>query len=324
MSFQFYSESDFDRARFKAFVREIVASVAHRPNELVSFETVRRSLKVFGESYRGVRAVRVDHIVGSTSQRYHDFDRAFLPLQTRTKSRWRRVDEAYHEEVGLPPVELYQVGEVYFVRDGHHRVSVARERGQEYIDAEVIEMKTAIPLTLADVTGKTFEIAAMRAEFKDTTRLDTLRPDNNIHFSEPGGYLRLIEHIAVHRYYMGIDRKRPVRFEDAVKSWYDNLYTPIVRAIREHHILADFPNRTEADLYLWIMDHYYFLKEQDSNVALEDAAVDFAKHYSQKLNKRLLRSVRQVVTNFLGSAEPQPLIGTMVSEPHPPEESRDG
>lgn len=323
MSFQLYSESDFDRARFKAFVREIVASVAHRPNELVSFDTVRRSLKIFGESYRGVRPVKVDHIVGSTTQRYHDFDRAFLPVQARTKSRWRRVDEAYHEEVGLPPVELYQVGEVYFVRDGHHRVSVARERGQEYIDAEVIEMKTAIPLTLADVTSKTFEIAGIRAEFMDATRLDTLRPDNQIHFTEPGGYLRLIEHIAVHRYYLGIERKHPVRFEDAVKSWYDNLYAPSVRAIREHHILADFPNRTAADLYLWIMDHYYFLKEQDSTVALEDAAVDFAKQYSQKLNKRLLRSVRQVVTSFLGSAEPQPLIGTMVSEPHPHPEGGD-
>lgn len=323
MSFRLQSEGDFDRARFKAFVGEILAAVAHRPNELVSFEAVRRSLKIFGESYRGVRPVPVDHIVGSATLRYHDFDRAFLPIQARTKARWKHIDEAYYEDAGLPPVELYQVGEVYFVRDGHHRVSVARDRGQEYIDAEIIELKARVPLTLADVQDNGVEIAGMRSEFMERTALEKLRPGNDIHFSEPGGYVRLIEHIAVHRYYLGIERKRAIRWEDAVTSWYDRLYTPIVQAVREHNILRDFPGRTEADLYLWIMDHYYYIKERDASVALQDAAVDFARHYSTRLNKRLLRSVRQVVTTFVGSAEPQPLIGTMVSEPHPQEDRDD-
>ncbi len=301
MSYRWQTENDFNRAHFKALIREIVAKVAHRPNELISFETVRRSLKIFGESYRGMHAVPVDHIVGSASLRYHDFDRAFLPTQTFTKSRWRSIDQAYYEDVGLPPVKLYQAGEVYFVRDGHHRVSVARERGQAFIDAEVIELKLRVPLTLADVTQGTVEIAGLRAEFLDKTKLDELRPGHGISFSVPGGYIRLIEHIAVHRYFLGIDQKRPVRWQEAVLSWYDHLYTPIVQAIRENGILREFPHRTEADLYLWIMDHHYYLKEQDEHVALEDAALDFARNYSERLDKRLLRGVRQAVTNLIGS-----------------------
>jgi hypothetical protein len=300
MNYGFQTETDFNRAHFKALLREIIALVAHRPNELISFETVRRSLKIFGENYRGMHPVPVDHIVGSATLRYHDFDRAFLPTQTHTKSRWRRVDLAYYEDVGLPPVQLYQVGEVYFVRDGHHRVSVARERGQAFIDAEVIELKLRTPLTLADVTHGMVEIAGLHAEFTDKTRLDELRPDNAIRFSEPGGYIRLAEHIGVHRYFRGIDQDRPIPWREAVLSWYDHLYWPIVRAIRENGILRDFPRRTEADLYLWIMDHYHFLREHDERIGLEDAAIDFARNYSQRLDKRLLRSVRQAVTNLIG------------------------
>ncbi len=315
------TESDFNHARAKAFIGEIIATVAHRPNELLSYEAVRRSLKVFGEFYRGVHPVRLEQIVGSATLRYHDFDRAFLPIQMRTKSRWKSVDAAYYKDVGLPPVKLYQVGEVFFVRDGHHRVSVARERGQEYIDAEVIEVKTTVPLTLADIAQNLVEIAGMRAEFAEKTKLDELRPDHGIQFSEPGGYVRLIEHIAVHRYYMGVEAHRPIRWRDAVLSWYDNLYAPIVATIRAHRVLNDFPKRTEADLYLWIMDHYYFLREQDESVELQDAVLDFAERFSERLDKRLLRGVRQALTNFLGSSDLQPLIGTMASEPHPTEES---
>jgi hypothetical protein len=321
MVFNQQTEFDFNRALMKGFLGEVASMVARRPNELVSFEAIKNSLKIFGQHYRGVQPVPVAQIVGSTTHRYHDFDHAFLPIQARTKSRWKRVDEAFYSDIELPPVQLYQIGQVYFVRDGHHRVSVARERGQEYIDAEVIELKTRVPLTLADITEHTFEIAGMCAEFMEKTQLDELRPESAIHFSEPGGYVRLIEHIAVHRYYMGMEQKKPIRWQDAVLSWHDHLYAPIVQAIREHNILRDFPHRTEADLYLWIMDHYYFLREQDENIAIEEAAVDFAAHYSQRLDKRLVRSVRQAVASFIGDSDERlPLIGTMASEPHPHKE----
>lgn len=309
------AESDFAHARLKAFWREVRAMISHRPNELFSFDEVKRSLKTFGEFYRGVKTVAVDKIVGSATLRYHDFDRAFLPTQNETKSRWRHIDEAFYEDVNLPPVQLYQIGDVYFVRDGHHRVSVARERGQVFIDAEVVEVKTRVPVT-PDLLASDLEIVGEYSDFVDKTRIDKLRPDQNIRFSEPGGYARLIEHIAVHRYFLGEERQGKVPWDEAVASWYDNLYSPVVKTIREHHMLNDFPHRTEADLYLWIMDHHYYLHEQNEEVDLEDAAVDFAEHYSQRFDKRLLNAVKQTVQEFLDSETLKPMIGTFLSEPH--------
>jgi hypothetical protein len=315
MSFQSETEKDFSRARFKAFLRELIATVARRPNELLSFDQVKRSLKIFGQNYRGIQTVPVAHIVGSATLRYHDFDRAFMPTQSTTKSRWQRVDEAYYEAVELPPVQLYQVGEVFFVRDGHHRVSVARERGQEFIEAEVIEVKTRVPLT-PDLTARDLEIAGEYADFLDKTRLDKSHPDAAIQFSEPGGYARLIEHIAVHRYFLGAEQNQKIAWRDAVASWFDNVYCPAIQVIREHTILNDFPQRTEADVYLWIMDHHYFLNQNGDEVNLEQAAMDFAEQYSERVDKKIFRAMRQAVTEFLEGNELQPLEGTMASEPH--------
>jgi hypothetical protein len=220
----------------------------------------------------------------------------------------------YYQNIDLPPVHLYKVGDAYFVRDGHHRISVARERGQQFIEGEIIEMQTRVPLT-PDLTAADLDIVGEYADFLETTQIDKLRPDHSIRFSEPGGYSRLVEHIAVHRYFLGAEKKRRITWTEAVASWYDHLYVPTTHAIREHNILGDFPRRTEADLYLWIMDHHFFLSEQGESVNLEQAAVDFAQNYSQRVDKRLLRGVRQAVAEILGSEDMLPVEGTMASEP---------
>ncbi len=320
-NYQIKTKEDFNRARFKASLSDILAMVRNRPNELLSFEAVKRSLKIFGQNYLGVRSVRVDDIIGSATLRYHDFDRAFLPTQGFTESRWRKIDEAYYQAKNLPPVQLYKAGDVYFVRDGHHRVSVARDRGQEFIDAEVIEVKTRVPLT-PDLAASDLEIVGEYDEFIEKSRIDKIRPRHSIRFSEPGGYARLLEHIAVHRYFIGAEQNRRIHWDDAVVSWYDNLYMPTVKIIRDREILKEFPHRTEADLYLWIMDHHYYLSQRDENIALEDAALHFAEHYSQRLDKKLLRGVRNAVSEILGGEGLLPLVGTMANEPHA--ESEDG
>ncbi len=307
------TEADFQRAHFKAFLDEIKALILRRPNELLSFDAVRRSLKSHGQNYKGVYPVAVAQIVGTATLRYHDFNRAFLPTQTFTKTRWRRVDEAYYEDKELPPVQLYKIGETYYVRDGHHRVSVAREQGRDYIDAEVIEVKTRVPLT-PDLTAADLEIVGEYSTFIEKTRIDKLRPAHAILFSEPGGYARLLEHIAVHRYFMGEELHHPVAWAEAVAHWHDNLYHPLVHTIRAKNILKDFPRRTEADLYVWIMDHHYFLSQSAENVELEDAALDFARNYSQRLDKKLIRALRQAVGDFLGSHDWLPLGGAAADE----------
>ncbi len=141
---------DFDRAVNKAHWRDWLSWLVKKNNSLISFEDIRQTLPLNGQRYLGFQFVPVKNIVGSEG-RHHDFDRAFFPRQTHTKSRWVSIDKAYYKDVTLPPVELFKVDEVYFVRDGNHRISVARARGQEYIDAYVTEIDTPVSLKITDL-----------------------------------------------------------------------------------------------------------------------------------------------------------------------------
>ncbi len=305
--FESQAEIDFENARFRAFLNEAAALVARRPNELLSFEAVRRSLPMYGSSYLGIQTVPIGQIVGSATNRYGDFDRAFLPAQVRTKSRWKRIDAARMAGENLPPVQLYKLGELYFVRDGHHRVSVARQKGEEFIEAEVIEVRTRVPLKAdqKELHGEDLEVIGEYGACLEKTQLDRVRPEANIRFSRVGGYARLLEHIIVHRYFMGLDFTRDVTWEEAVADWYDYIYCPIIWIIRERNILKDFPNRTEADLYLWIMDHHYFLQQQ-GEPNWDAAAEDFRQKYSPRLSYKLTRMLRGLMLQWRGDHVTQP------------------
>src|SRR5688572_25618464 len=145
MSDQFSNQArgDFQRARFKAFVNRLWSTLSGQPSTLLSYDEVKEKLHIGGPIYRGVQTVHVDQIAGSLN-RYHEFDRVFLPASDKLSERWQRVNRAFYQEISLPPVVLYKVGQVYFVVDGHHRVSVAREQGQIYIEAEVRECATRV------------------------------------------------------------------------------------------------------------------------------------------------------------------------------------
>ena len=140
-------DRDFTHARRRAFLRRMRARLRKdlSPNRLLSFDEVKGSLGTISKVYLGVRVVSVEQIVGSLD-RYGDFDRTFLPTRANLEARWKRIDRAYHRSEELPPVSLYKVGEKYFVVDGNHRVSVARYHGVESIDAEVIEIRSQIPI----------------------------------------------------------------------------------------------------------------------------------------------------------------------------------
>ncbi len=253
-------QADYHRARTKAFLNHIWSLFSGKPTRLLSYNEVREKLRIGGPVYRGIRIVSLEKIVGSLN-RYHQFDRAFLPLQDETADRWQRVNRAFYEDISLPPVVLYKVGDVYFVVDGHHRVSVAREQGQEFIEAEVRECATRVPLT-PDIKPEDLEMLGKKVEFLERTRLDQIRPEADIELTIPDGYDRMLEHIAVHRYFMGIDFQRNISEEEAVAHWYDTVYLPIVQVIRSSKILKEFPGKTEGDLYLWVLDHQHYLTSQ--------------------------------------------------------------
>jgi hypothetical protein len=268
-------DADFHMARIKAFLHHVVSIVLRQPRDLLSYEDVRERLHLGGPIYRGLQTVELDRIIGSVD-RYRDFDRLFLPTQAHTEQRWNRINRAWYNEISLPPVLLYKVGEVYFVIDGNHRVSVARARGQTYVDAEVRECKARVPIT-ADLGPDDLERLGERVDFLERTRIDQLRPNVQIEPTVLGGYDRLLEHIAVHRYFMGIDQRREIPEAEAVVHWHDTLYGPVVQVIEQSHILETFPGRTATDLYLWVMDHLHFLRERPGaeEVNPADAARDF-------------------------------------------------
>ncbi|HTP01034.1 MAG TPA: hypothetical protein VMJ64_06635 [Anaerolineales bacterium] len=267
--------SDFSRARFKAFLNRVRAVVSRSPTTLLSYDDVKSALHVGGPIYRGLQTVRVEDIVGSLN-RYHQFDRAFLPMEDQIASRWQSVDRAFYEEISLPPVVLYKVGQVYFVVDGHHRVSVAREQGQEFIEAEVRECATRVNIT-PDLKPEDLTILGEKVRFLERTHLDVLRPESRVRLTIPDGFDRMLQHMAVHRYFMGLDLKRDVSEEEAVMHWYDTVYMPIVKVIRQSKILKDFPGKTEGDLYLWVLDHQRYLAEEEGQSLQppEDAARGF-------------------------------------------------
>jgi hypothetical protein len=269
------TESDFSRARLKGFLNRIRSMVSGKPRELLSYDEVRTSLHIGGPIYRGVETVRVADIVGSLN-RYHDFDRAFLPVREDIAARWQNIDLAYYRNIGLPPVLLYKVGQIYFVVDGHHRVSVAREQGQESIDAEVRECTTKVNIT-PDLKPEDLVILGEKVDFLERTRLDDLRPRSRVRLTIIGGFDRMTEHIAVHRYFMGLDLKRDISDEEAVTHWYDTVYLPIVKIIRQSRILREFPGKTEGDLYLWVLDHQQYLSQAEGQALQtpEDAARNF-------------------------------------------------
>jgi hypothetical protein len=303
MSDQFLDQAraDFQRARFKAIINRVLGTLYGRPTTLLSYDDIKEKLRIGGPIYRGVQTVRVDQIAGSLN-RYHEFDRVFLPASDKLAERWQSVNRAFYGEISLPPVVLYKVGEVYFVVDGHHRVSVAREQGQIYIEAEVRECATRVNLT-ADIRLEDLEILGSKVHFLERTGLDDLRPEANVKVTIPDGFDRMLEHIAVHRYFMGLDWQRDISEEEAVVHWYDNVYMPVVDVIRETGVLKDFPGHTEADLYLWTLDHQHYLVAEQGHPLQppESAARTFVDEGTKKPARRTRAGKRK--TPPKGSAD---------------------
>ena len=280
MSYNTLANDDFERAFLKAFWRKVFRWLTGKSNDLLPYDAVTDRLPIQGQHYLGFRQVPIDQIVGSMG-RYRDFDRAFLPLQKRTKDRWVSIDKAHYESIVLPAVELYKVGEVYFVRDGNHRVSVARERGQAFVDAYITEIDIPIPLT-TDTDLADLELKGEYARFIEKTRINQYRPEANLELTLPGEYKRLLEHISVHRWYLGEQRSSEVPYQEAVISWYDNVYSPLARIIQEQNLVVHFPKRTISDLYLWIIEYQWYRREAYiEDYSFEDAADQFIDDFEE-------------------------------------------
>jgi nucleotide-binding universal stress UspA family protein len=268
---------DFQSARLKAEIQEVLARITGRSTQLLSYEEVAKKLKLHIRTERGLKTIPLDAIVGSVG-RYADFTRTFLPRRDEDQERWSGVKMAMEDQVGVEPIEVYKVGQVYFVIDGNHRVSVARREKFASIEAHVIELKTNMTLT-PDVKPDDLIVKAEYAEFLDATHIMELRPNVDLSVTACCQYEKLMEQIRVRQYLLQQERQGEVAFEDALREWYDKDYIPLAETIRDRGLLRWFPDRTITDLYLWISENRAALEkdsgwEIQSDIAATDLILD--------------------------------------------------
>jgi len=275
-------------------MQDILADLSGRSERLLSFSEVQRHLRL-SEPTQDVtlQEIPLEKIVGSVG-RYRDFNRAFLPRAQIDPQRWMRVD-GLRRRADLPPIDVFQIGDCYFVRDGNHRVSVARARKDKTIRARVVQIPTRVPLE-PDTSPDDLILKSEYAEFLENTSLDREYPDQNIQLTRPGGYQSLQQHVEIHQFYMGLRSDYYPTLAEAAADWHQNVYLPVVERIRTAGILTHFPGRTEADLYLWIAENRARLQMRygGADVA-EDAVDDFAlEHRRRPLGSRIRRWARRL------------------------------
>jgi dienelactone hydrolase len=288
---------EWKQARRAAFVQNVLATFTDRPADLLPFEEVRQRLGLRHVRYLGLHDVPLDQIVGSVG-RYRDFTRAFFPRQDSLQGRWQRVDRLVTTGGGLPPIELYKVGQVYFVRDGNHRVSVARQHDTPSIQAYVFEYQTRVPLE-PDTDVDSLLCKAAHAAFLERTNVDRLCPDTSLELTQPDGYEDLLREIEAFQQTLSQIDERKVTFDEAVTLWCEMQYAPIVEIIRQRDILPEFPGRTEADVYLWLRRNQEELEVRyGQRVLMEEAADDLAKRFGEKLTPA--RQIKKAVERLAG------------------------
>jgi hypothetical protein len=259
------AHQDWEKARQAAVVEDVLNLFTRRQADLLSFDDVQKRLRLAQKHYKGLQEIGLEQIRGSVG-RYRDFTQTFLPRISEMRGRWERVSAVAYSR-GFPPIEVYKVGDAYFVLDGNHRVSVARQSDARSIQAHVWEYDTQVGLS-GEADLDEVIIKEEYAEFLEQTRLDHLYPDQNIQFTAPGRYRELEYQIALYRLALEKIDGEPIDYEYALTAWYDMIYTPAIDIIRERDILPLFPGRTEADLFGWVWRYNKELRERTGSGSL--------------------------------------------------------
>jgi len=226
------------------FLMEYAAKNRTPANEVESFEVHQSMEEAFDYRKRGIRSVPLEKIIGSV-RRYHDFDSKFRLKQHLPQERLTRIKKAMSAGKPLPPVDLFQIKDEYFILDGNHRVAAAKDFGFKEIQAHIVE---CLP------QKKTWEniLYNERAHFFETTDLP-----QSLALTEVGQYPYLLKQIAAHQEFLEKEGNAPVSLEKAAKDWYRSIYSPLAAIIEQGRFLSFFPDRTTADFYSYISYHQW-------------------------------------------------------------------
>jgi hypothetical protein len=289
----------FSQARRQALKETLSARLSGRDIHLLPFETIRAQLKQKNPLYQGVQQVPLAQVAGSVG-RYGEFTRQFLPLHNSFRDRWVRIESLVHSREGWPPVELYRIGDVYFVKDGNHRVAVARQLRLDSIEAAVWAFPVEVELGPDDRLDDVL-IRFGERNFLEQTRLQELAPDHGIRFTTPGRYNELLAQIEELQKKLELIDEAPVSYEEAVLAWYELIYLPTVQILNEASLLHEFPGRTEADLFVWLSLMREQLAELYGN---DDRLDDLARALAADYGAGRLGRLRRQVSRLLGHDAP--------------------
>lgn len=250
------AQHDFLRARRRATIAKLVARLRGEPDDvgvILPYSEVLDALGFVSERAIGLKVVGLDAIVG-TIDRGRDFDRRFRPTSGRVRSRWEQIAAAMRRGESMPPVDLLQIGEIYFVRDGHHRVSVSRALGRTDIDANITQVLTRVDasaaIKLTDLPLKSHE----RVFFDRVPLPDTARAE--IKLSDPWDYAELAESVEAWGFRAMRDRDEAINRGTTAHLWLETEYRPVVAMLREADLIGD---GTETEAYMQIAAERYRL-----------------------------------------------------------------
>ncbi len=215
-----------------------------KPQKEGSFDQIREAEKAYEAVKRGVATVPLDKIVGSVG-RYSDFDKQFRLQGAGNEDRLQSVTQALQEGRPIPPVSLYQIKDKYYIVDGHHRVTAARNLEQSHIQATILEL-----LPSEDTVDNRLYLE--KIDFRDKLGLTRA-----LELTEPGQSEYLLQQVTTHQQYLAEEQQQEVSLQEAGADWYRTIYLPLKTLIKNSGLLRSFPDRTVDDLYLYISTHQW-------------------------------------------------------------------
>ena len=250
------AEHDFLRARRSQVLSRLATWLRREPDDvniMLPFHEVVAALGYAGETRLGPRVIGLDSIAG-TVDRSRDFDRRFRPTSGRVRERWERLALAARRGEEIPPIEVYRVGELHFIIDGHHRVSVALAHGLSTIEAFVTVVRTKLDPSGIRYRGDLI-VKDYRRLFLERVPL-TGHARASVIVSDPWDYARLGEHIEAWGFRLMQDEGRFTERATIAQRWFDEEYTPVVGMLRQADLVGD---RTDAEAYMWVASERYRL-----------------------------------------------------------------
>jgi hypothetical protein len=273
------AQYDFNRARRRRALARLSARLRGEPsdvNHILPFEEVVQALGQIGERRLGLQVIPLDSIVG-TVDRSREFDRRFRPTTQRVRPRWERIAVAQRRGEGMPPIDVYRIGEMHFVKDGHHRVSVARALGHKDINAYVTEILTQVganrEIRLSDLPLKSHErLFYERVPLPADARA-------RIELSDEWRYAALAEAVEAWGFRAIQDRGEVMSRAEVALTWFKDEYEPVIELLQEADLIG---SGTETEAYMRVSHlRYLVLRTHEWDDAVVEAIRQDLTHPSQ-------------------------------------------